>query len=66
LCGWLGGILAAATDKATTNSKKGSLMRKVSSAMKALNDTSVLVNWIDEQIVSEGMDWDEVPVARQK
>jgi phosphatidylinositol-4,5-bisphosphate 3-kinase len=48
----LGGILAAATDKAGS-SKKGSFMRKLGAAKRALSDHSVLADWIDEQVATE-------------
>jgi len=46
----LGNILAEATDKAGKSGKSGSLTRKISAAMKALGDFSVLSDWIKEQV----------------
>ena len=42
----LGGVLLEATDKEKEDIKSGSVQRKISSAMKALNDYDVLKEWI--------------------
>mmetsp|Transcript_34230 Transcript_34230/g.75420 ORF Transcript_34230/g.75420 Transcript_34230/m.75420 type:complete len:1239 (+) Transcript_34230:443-4159(+) len=49
----LGNILQERTDRhagALTSKKSGSLSRKISAAMKAMSDYSVLSDWISEQV----------------
>lgn len=61
----LGMILMEATDKKKANSKSGSLARKIGSALKALNDFSVLHEWIREQITNE-MDEDDPQLEEEE
>lgn len=49
----LGGILLDATDAQKEGSKAGSLSRKITSALKALNDYDVLKQWIWDKVSSE-------------
>jgi phosphatidylinositol-4,5-bisphosphate 3-kinase len=60
----LGGVLLNATDKGKNAVKSGSIVRKMSSAMKALNDYGVIRDWIWEKvcedITDEGMRAEEM------
>ena len=49
----LGGVLLEATDKEKEDIKSGSVQRKISSAMKALNDYDVLKEWIWKNVCNE-------------
>lgn len=50
VCVTLGNILGERTDKQSGSKKSGTLSRKLSAAMKALGDFTVLSDWIKEQV----------------
>ena len=58
----LGSVLLHHTDK-QKNAAKGSLTRKIGSAMKALTDFSVLHEWIREQVMEDTEDEPEAAEA---
>lgn len=61
----LGSILMEATDK-KGKAKSGSLSRKITSAMKALSDFSVLKDWIQEQVDKDIQDISQREVEYEK
>jgi len=63
----LGNIIQERTDKlATVKKKSGSLSRKISAAFKALNDFTVLSDWIKEQVEADIEDPEQRPQEEEK